>query len=76
MHATLSVRTFKMLQVNLSPVEQELAEWNAKYEDKFGHVFIICASGQPANQMLAAIKARHAPVGACIMQSFNRVFLD
>eukprot|EP00887_Chlorella_sp_A99_P007198 scaffold2.g7198.t1 len=38
---------------------QELAEWNSKYEAKFGHIFIICASGKSADEMLAAVKARY-----------------
>lgn len=41
-------------------VLKELAECNKQYEAKFGHIFIICASGKTAPEMLAAIKARHA----------------
>lgn len=37
---------------------QELAEWNRKYADKHGHIFIICASGKSAEEMLVAIRAR------------------
>ena len=39
-------------------VRQELAEYNKKFEQKFGHIFIICASGKSASEMLAAVKAR------------------
>ena len=35
---------------------QSLAEWNTKYEAKFGHIFIICAAGRSAAFMLDAIK--------------------
>eukprot|EP00850_Spirogloea_muscicola_P017112 SM000144S00660 [mRNA] locus=s144:72998:75096:+ [translate_table: standard] len=37
---------------------QELAMWNQKYEDKFGHVFLICASGKSSSEVLAALKVR------------------
>jgi 2-oxo-4-hydroxy-4-carboxy--5-ureidoimidazoline (OHCU) decarboxylase len=37
---------------------QELAEMNQRYEAKFGHIFIICASGKSAQEMLAALKDR------------------
>ena len=37
----------------------ELQEWNRKYEEKFGHIFIICASGKPAHEILAALKERY-----------------
>ena len=37
----------------------ELAEWNRKYEEKFGHIFIVCASGKPASVILAALKERY-----------------
>lgn len=46
---------------------QELADWNARYEAKFVHIFIICASGKSAKEMLDAVKGRcgtnmHVPV--------------
>ena len=41
-----------------SAVPQELADWNARYEAKFGHIFIICASGKSAKEMLDAVKGR------------------
>jgi hypothetical protein len=37
---------------------QELAAWNSRYEAKFGHIFIICASGKSAKEMLDAVKGR------------------
>ncbi|HEV8268844.1 MAG TPA: allantoicase [Thermoanaerobaculia bacterium] len=36
----------------------ELAEKNAAYESRFGHIFIICATGQPAFRMLASVNDR------------------
>jgi 2-oxo-4-hydroxy-4-carboxy-5-ureidoimidazoline decarboxylase len=35
-----------------------LAEGNQAYEDRFGHVFLICASGLTGEQMLAALRYR------------------
>jgi len=36
----------------------ELAAGNAEYEQRFGHVFLICASGLSAGQVLAALRER------------------
>eukprot|EP00232_Nephroselmis_pyriformis_P021059 CAMPEP_0182868510 /NCGR_PEP_ID=MMETSP0034_2-20130328/9365_1 /TAXON_ID=156128 /ORGANISM="Nephroselmis pyriformis, Strain CCMP717" /LENGTH=175 /DNA_ID=CAMNT_0025000921 /DNA_START=154 /DNA_END=678 /DNA_ORIENTATION=- len=40
-------------------VLQKLAEGNQRYEDKFGHVFLICASGKPAWEILAQLERRY-----------------
>ena len=37
-----------------------LARGNADYEQRFGHVFLICASGLSGEQMLAALRQRLA----------------
>lgn len=37
---------------------EALAEGNTKYEARFGHVFLICATGLGADQMLAALRDR------------------
>ena len=34
------------------------AEGNAAYEERFGHVFLICASGLSGQQMLDQLRAR------------------
>ncbi|MFD5435404.1 2-oxo-4-hydroxy-4-carboxy-5-ureidoimidazoline decarboxylase [Kitasatospora sp. NPDC127067] len=39
-------------------VLDELREANAAYEAKFGHVFLICATGRTAVGMLAALRER------------------
>jgi 5-hydroxyisourate hydrolase/2-oxo-4-hydroxy-4-carboxy-5-ureidoimidazoline decarboxylase len=39
-------------------VFEELAVLNQQYEQKFGHIFIICASGKSAEDTLTAIRAR------------------
>ena len=36
----------------------ELAEANRVYEAKFGHIFIVCATGKTAAQMLTILRAR------------------
>ena len=35
-----------------------LAEGNRRYEDTFGHIFIVCASGLTADEMLATLTNR------------------
>jgi 2-oxo-4-hydroxy-4-carboxy-5-ureidoimidazoline decarboxylase len=37
---------------------EEFARGNAEYERKFGHVFLICATGKSAAEMLAALRSR------------------
>src|SRR5690606_19417888 len=36
----------------------EIAAANQAYEQRFGHVFLICATGRSAEQMLAAARQR------------------
>ena len=37
-----------------------LAEGNRAYEDRFGFIFIVCATGKTAEEMLALLRARLA----------------
>lgn len=37
---------------------QQLANGNTEYENKFGHIFIVCATGKSANEMLSLLKTR------------------
>ena len=39
-------------------VLERLAQGNADYEAKFGHIFIVCATGKSAAEMLALLEAR------------------
>ncbi|MEV6314398.1 2-oxo-4-hydroxy-4-carboxy-5-ureidoimidazoline decarboxylase [Streptomyces sp. NPDC051776] len=39
-------------------VRAELLELNLAYQEKFGHVFLICATGRTGDQMLDALKER------------------
>ncbi|XP_008786303.1 L10-interacting MYB domain-containing protein-like [Phoenix dactylifera] len=38
---------------------EELVLWNARYREKFGFVFLICASGRAAPEILAELKKRY-----------------
>lgn len=40
------------------PVIEELAKGNKEYEKKFGYIFIVCATGKSADEMLALLKSR------------------
>lgn len=35
-----------------------LAEGNRRYEERFGHIFLICATGKNADEMLSALETR------------------
>src|SRR5215472_10675698 len=39
-------------------VRRALAEGNVAYEERFGHVFLICASGLSGQEMLTQLEAR------------------
>jgi 2-oxo-4-hydroxy-4-carboxy-5-ureidoimidazoline decarboxylase len=39
-------------------VRAALLAGNVEYEERFGHVFLICAAGRPAGEMLGALRAR------------------
>lgn len=39
-------------------VIQALADGNARYEKKFGHIFLVCATGKSAQEMLALLQQR------------------
>jgi 2-oxo-4-hydroxy-4-carboxy-5-ureidoimidazoline decarboxylase len=41
-------------------VLDQLAEANRAYEARFGYIFIVCASGKTAGEMLALVRARLA----------------
>jgi OHCU decarboxylase len=37
---------------------QSLAEANRRYEERFGHIFLVCATGKSASQILEALASR------------------
>jgi OHCU decarboxylase len=41
-----------------SGVKRELADAQREYEERFGHIFLICATGKTSDQILAALRAR------------------
>ncbi|AHG89680.1 OHCU decarboxylase [Gemmatirosa kalamazoonensis] len=43
-----------------SDVRAELAEANRAYERRFGHIYIVCAAGKGADELLATARARLA----------------
>jgi hypothetical protein len=36
----------------------ELSRWNSLYERRFGHIYIVCASGRSGEEMLADLRRR------------------
>ena len=41
-----------------NPVKLELERKNRKYEKKFGYIFIVCATGKSAEEMLEILQQR------------------
>ncbi|MCE0768720.1 2-oxo-4-hydroxy-4-carboxy-5-ureidoimidazoline decarboxylase [Pseudonocardia kujensis] len=39
-------------------VRAAIAEGNAEYERRFGHVYLVCASGRDADELLAVLRER------------------
>lgn len=39
-------------------VQQQLADVNRQYESRFGHIYIVCATGKSAEQMLVIARQR------------------
>jgi len=39
-------------------IKDELVKWNGDYERRFGHVFLICATGKMADEMLKQMERR------------------
>jgi len=58
--ATWSRREQSGAAVATASVRDALAEGNAEYERRFARVFLICATGLTAEQMLTALQARLA----------------
>ncbi|HEV2802066.1 MAG TPA: 2-oxo-4-hydroxy-4-carboxy-5-ureidoimidazoline decarboxylase [Pyrinomonadaceae bacterium] len=47
----------------------ELAEGNRAYEAKFGHIYIVCATGKTAEEMLALLRARLSNTAAAELRN-------
>lgn len=39
-------------------IKDQLAQVNRRYEERFGHIYIVCATGKTAEEMLSIAKAR------------------
>lgn len=39
-------------------VKEQLTDVNRRYEEKFGHIYIVCATGKSAEEMLVIARAR------------------
>jgi len=46
------------VQQSTSEVIEQLAKCNKHYEDNFGYIFIVCATGKSAEEMLTLLKKR------------------
>jgi 2-oxo-4-hydroxy-4-carboxy-5-ureidoimidazoline decarboxylase len=64
-------------------VKSKLAEGNRAYYDKFGYIYIVCASGKSAEEMLALLEqryqndpARELPVAAEQQRQITRLRLE
>ena len=59
-HNTKSISEDEQSGVNdaVESTLNDLAESNQLYEDKFGFIFIVCATGKSVDEMLALIKIR------------------
>ena len=57
---THDLSTREQAGVSAAPDETlaALAEGNREYEQKFGYIFIVCATGKSAGEMLALLRAR------------------
>lgn len=53
-----SKREQAAVQTAGSDVLEALAEANRTYEDQFGHVYLVCATGRSAQELLAILEER------------------
>ncbi|KAJ3678732.1 hypothetical protein LUZ60_002535 [Juncus effusus] len=49
----------KAMSTTTDSTMMELKEWNHKYKEKFGFVFLICASGRSSPEILSELKNRY-----------------
>ena len=56
--ADLPAREQEGVATASSEVMDELARGNREYEKAFGHIFIVCATGRSADEMLAVLRER------------------
>lgn len=58
--ATLGLSSFEQAGVNTASEKTLVAlrDGNQAYEERFGHIFIVCATGKTATEMLAILEQR------------------
>jgi OHCU decarboxylase len=56
--ASWSAREQASVATANASVQDHLAEVNRRYEERFGHIYIVCASGKTADELLATARAR------------------
>jgi len=56
--AAWSQQEQKNIAVAQGDIKEELAEGNREYEEKFGFIFIVCATGKSAPEILEILKRR------------------
>jgi 2-oxo-4-hydroxy-4-carboxy-5-ureidoimidazoline decarboxylase len=57
-HSAYSVREQSAVATAEDAVRTRLAAANAEYERRFGHVYLVCASGRSADELLAVCRSR------------------
>ena len=56
--AAWSAREQAGVDVDDTETRQELAEGNLEYEQRFGHIYLVCASGRTGKELLALLRGR------------------
>ena len=56
--ASLSAREQSGVASATNAVKQDLARVNAEYERRFGYIYIVCAAGKSAEELLAMARER------------------
>ncbi|WP_345383166.1 2-oxo-4-hydroxy-4-carboxy-5-ureidoimidazoline decarboxylase [Pseudonocardia yuanmonensis] len=57
-HSATSAREQAGMSAAPDEVRAAVAEGNAEYERRFGHVYLVCASGRSADELLAVLRER------------------
>ncbi|MBF6163881.1 2-oxo-4-hydroxy-4-carboxy-5-ureidoimidazoline decarboxylase [Streptomyces gardneri] len=58
LHSAVSAREQAGVAGAAEDVRAALAEGNRAYEERFGHIYLVCASGKSAEELLALLNAR------------------
>ena len=58
--SSLSAREQSGVASATADIRQALAAGNREYEERFGHIYIVCAAGKSADEMLQILQSRLA----------------